>query len=142
MEKKHWSLNWKGFVLIKQAKVISKWLFFIDYAKDHYTVKWREPNWPQKPNWLQCHEGQYGLSRFVLDYLSQNGSDRYHFDPSKIWIGPNEFYFGAFSQFGPTKIQVGFTNDVQFLKWLIIIPKLSSILVTWKSHHDLNDTKT
>ena len=37
-------------------------------------------------------------------------------------------------QFGP--------NEVQFLKWLIIIPKLSTILVTLKSHHDLNDTRT
>ena len=61
----------------------------------------------QKPNWPQCLEGQFGPSRFVLDYLSQNGSDRYHFDPFKIWIGPNEFYFGIFSQFGPSKSQVG-----------------------------------
>ena len=75
-----------------------------------YTVKWKEPNWPQKPNWPQFLEGQFGPSRFVLDYLSQNGRDRYHFDPSKIWIGPYEFYFGTFSQFGPSKSQVGLTN--------------------------------
>ena len=56
------------------------------------------------------HKSQIGPSRFVLDYLTQNGSDRHHFDPSKIWIGPNEFYFGTFSQFGPSKSQVGFTN--------------------------------
>ena len=56
--------------------------------------------------------------------ISENGSDRYHFRrtgrtgtisgerveqvpfrPLQISIGPNEFYFGTFYQFGPNKVQ-------------------------------------
>ena len=85
-----------------------------------YTVKWREPNWqnlapiwPQLPNWPN---DQWSI--LLLNSFS-------------IWPFQEP---GTIYQFGP--------NKVQFLKWLIINPKLSTILVTWKSHNDLNDTRT
>ena len=42
----------------------------------------------------------------------------------------------------PSRIYQFAPNEVHFLKWLIIIPKFSIILVRWKSHQDLNDTRT
>ena len=68
------------------------------------------PNLAPIAKLAQWLEGQFGPLRSVLEYSSQKGSDRYHFDPSKVWIGPNEFYFWTLSQFGPSKSRVRFTN--------------------------------
>ena len=42
-----------------------------------YTVKWEEPNRPQRPNRPQFLEGQFGTCWAILDRKSQNGSRWY-----------------------------------------------------------------
>ena len=107
---------------------------------DSYTIKWREPNWPQ------CLEGQFGLSRLVFGLFKLKRVGQVPFRPLQNLNWPkwillwNFFSIWPFQE--PSRIYQFGPNEVQFLKWLIIIPKLSTILVTWKSHHDLNDTRT
>lgn len=38
------------------------------------------------------------MKRAKLTPKAQNWSDRYHLDPSKLWFGQNEYYFGTFHQ--------------------------------------------
>ena len=71
-----------------------------------YTVKWKEPNRPQRPNRPQFLEGRFGTCWAVLDRKSQNSSRWYQFGPSNFWIGYTKSYFGTSSQFGPSDSQI------------------------------------
>ena len=72
----------------------------------NYTVKWKEPNRPQRPNRPQFLEGRFGTCWAVLDRKSQNSSRWYQFGPSNFWIGYTKSYFGTSSQFGPSDSQI------------------------------------
>ena len=56
-----------------------------------YTVKWEEPNRPQRPSPPQFLEGQFGTCWVVLDRKSQNGSRWYQLGPSNFWVGYSNF---------------------------------------------------
>ena len=71
-----------------------------------HTVKWKEPNRPQRPNRPQFLEGRFGTCWAVLDRKSQNSSRWYQFGPSNFWIGYTKSYFGTSSQFGPSDSQI------------------------------------
>ena len=70
------------------------------------TVKWKEPNRPQRPNRPQFLEGRFGTCWAVLDRKSQNSSRWYQFGPSNFWIGYTKSQFGTSSQFGPSDSQI------------------------------------
>ena len=72
----------------------------------NYTLKWKEPNRPQRPNRPQFLEGRFGTCWAVLDRKSQNSSRWYQFGPSNFWIGYTKSYFGTSSQFGPSDSQI------------------------------------
>ena len=71
-----------------------------------FTVKWKEPNRPQRPNRPQFLEGRFGTCWAVLDRKSQNSSRWYQFGPSNFWIGYTKSQFGTSSQFGPSDSQI------------------------------------
>ena len=71
-----------------------------------YTVKWKEPNRPQKPNRPQFLEGRFGPCWAVLDNKSQNSFRWYRFGPSYFWNGHTKYHFGPSPQFGPSKVQI------------------------------------
>ena len=72
----------------------------------HHTVKWKEPNRPQRPNRPQFLEGRFGTCWAVLDWKSQNSSRWYQFGPPNFWIGYTKSQFGTASQFGPSDSQI------------------------------------
>ena len=71
-----------------------------------YTVKWKEPNRPKKPNRPQFLEGRFGPCWGVLDNKSQNSFRWYRFGPSYFWNGHTKYHFGPSPQFGPSKVQI------------------------------------
>ena len=80
----HWQWrysDWRNSRFVRHAFQYNCWFHRPQHVSHEHncTVKWKEPNWPQKPNWPQFLEGQFGPSRFVLDYLSQNGQDTFFF---------------------------------------------------------------
>ena len=81
----------------------------LDYLT--YFIKWREPNWSEKPNWPWCFGGQLSPSRVVLDYFSQKRVGQVLFRPLQNLNRPKQILlWNFFSQFGPSESQEGFIN--------------------------------
>ena len=99
----------------------------LDYLT--YFIKWREPNWSEKPNWPWCLGGQLSPSRVVLDYLSQKRVGQVLFRPLQNLNRPKQIllwnFFSIWPIREPRRIYQFGPNKVQCCKWLIVGPKLS-----------------
>jgi len=99
-------LLWCRLDLTEKWKLTTIKVALRDTTHGTHTVKWKEPNRPQRPNRPQFLEGRFGTCWVVLDRKGQNSSRWYQFGPSNFWIGYTKSYFGTSSQFGPSDGQI------------------------------------